>query len=101
MSDVPQSWWTPQMRLDWERRVRQRREDEAQERRRRSEGDDGFIVGLATGIPIPLTPMSIAGAALHNSMRSSSGYESSSSSSYDSSSSSSSDSSSSSSSSSD
>lgn len=33
--------------------------------------DDGFVMGLATGIPIPLTPQSIMGAVIHNSMTSS------------------------------
>lgn len=33
--------------------------------------DNGFLMGLATGIPIPLTPQSILGAAIHDSMTSS------------------------------
>ena len=32
------------------------------------QSDDGFAVALATGIPIPLTPMSVAGAVLHNTI---------------------------------
>jgi hypothetical protein len=28
----------------------------------------GFVMGLTTGIPIPLTPMAVVGAAIHNSM---------------------------------
>jgi hypothetical protein len=39
-----------------------------QERRQRSDDDDGLVVGLATGIPIPLTPSSLMGAAMHQSL---------------------------------
>ena len=43
----------------------------AQDRRRRSDDDDdnnGFVMGLATGVPIPLTPSSMMGASLHQNL---------------------------------
>lgn len=41
-------------------------------------GDDGFVMGMMTGVPIPLTPASIAGAAIHDSITSSTSSDSSS-----------------------
>ena len=45
-------------------RRRQREDDNRQQLHQ----DDGFLMGVATGIPIPLTPQSVMGAAIHNSM---------------------------------
>lgn len=80
MSDTPKFWWTPAMRRAWEERqaAARRREDERRQAQTAPasapQSDDGFLMGLATGIPIPLTPMSVAGAAIHNSMHSSDSY---------------------------
>lgn len=82
---TPSWWWTSAMRrrlqelkdqrLEEERlRLQRFREERAREdeRSRSSQPqDDGFVMGLATGIPIPLTPQSILGAAIHDSMTSS------------------------------
>lgn len=49
-----------------------------------SDDSSGFLTGLATGVPIPLTPSAVAGAAIHSSIYDTSSSCSSSSSSYDS-----------------
>ena len=64
------------------------------QRREKEDGWEGFMAGVATGVPLPFNTGSVIGSSLHHSHRSSSDSSSSSSSSSDWSSSSSSDSSS-------
>jgi hypothetical protein len=96
---IPNWQWTANMyqRLQ-ELKAQRERDNTLQETNRRNRDStndsiNSFNMGLLTGVPIPLTPQSMAGAAMHNAISSeilSESYRSSSSPSYDSGSSSSS-----------